>query len=111
MADMTISEMFQLQKDLHEVYARIWSPLIPKTAVSSLLWALGEAGEMIDILKKEGCSEVAANEATRERFVEETCDVLMYLVDTLLCFGISPADLARIYRKKHQNNLGRWRPD
>lgn len=111
MPDMTIKEMFQLQKDLHAVYAKVWDPLIPQTAISSLLWALGEAGEVIDILKKQGWREVAKNQATKEEFIEETCDVLMYLIDTLLCFDINPEDLDRIYRAKHQNNLGRWRPE
>ena len=84
MPDLTIKDMFKLQQDLHAVYAEIWEPLIPETAVASLLWAIGEAGEVIDILKKEGCQKLAADPAARARLVEETCDVLMYLVETLL---------------------------
>ena len=47
-------------------------------------------------------------ERFREHFVEELCDVLMYLNDVMLCYGISPEEMEQVYRAKHARNMKRW---
>ena len=32
----------------------------------------------------------------------------MYLNDVMLCYGITPEELAATYRAKHQRNMTRW---
>ena len=48
-----------------------------------------------------------ADETVRAAFVEEMSDVLMYYVDTLLRYRITPEELATAYRDKHEHNLSR----
>ena len=45
---------------------------------------IGEIGEVIDIVKKHGGENAAANEDVRVQLVEELADVLMYYNDVLL---------------------------
>jgi hypothetical protein len=45
---------------------------------------------------------------TRNHFVEELCDVLMYFNDVLLCYSISPEELKKVYLQKHHKNMERW---
>lgn len=105
----TVEEMMELQRELHKTYEGEWDPLEPEFARSYLLWTLGEAGEMIDILKKEGTGAICGDPETRAHFTEETCDLLMYLMDTLLCLGISAEEVGESYRGKQKRNLTRWK--
>ena len=45
---------------------------------------------------------------TRHHFTEEVCDVLMYLNDVLLCYGITPNEVENVYLEKHKRNMSRW---
>lgn len=105
----TVEEMLELQQELHKAYEGEWDPLESDFACSYLLWMLGEAGEMIDVLKKEGTAAVCDDLEVRAHFVEETCDLLMYLMDTLLCLGISAEELGESFRRKQKRNLTRWK--
>lgn len=105
----TVDEMLRLQRELHKAYKEEWDPLKPDFACSYLLWMLGEAGEMIDILKKKGAKAICDNPEVRAHFTEETCDLLMYLMDTLLCLGISAEELGESFRRKQKRNLTRWK--
>ena len=67
-----------------------------------------EAGEVADIVKKEGNQEILKNPETRRRFVEELCDVMMYFNDLMLIYGIQPEELESVYREKHRRNMSRW---
>lgn len=106
---LTVEEMMRLQRELHEAYGDDWDPLEPGMAVSCLLWTLGEAGEMIDIMKKEGVDAVCSDPETHRWFAEETSDLLMHLMDTLLCLNISAEDIAESFRAKQKRNLTRWK--
>ena len=108
MPDLTVREMLEMQQKLQEKYKDKWKPIGPDTAQNQLLWMLGECGEVIDILKKQGCAAVAAPGAVREHFIEEMADVLMYYHDILLCCGITADELREIYVKKHETNMHRW---
>ena len=56
-----------------------------------LLWMMDEAGEVGDIIRKQGLEEPEV----RRYFVGEMCDVMN-------CLGISSDELAEQYRAKHR---------
>ena len=79
-------------------------------AISLDYWLLGEVGEVIDVIKKDGYTQVMADEAVRAHFIEELADILMYYHDILLCYRISPMEYPR--RKGViclRGNFVRWR--
>lgn len=61
-----------------------------------LLWMMDEAGEVGDVIRKQGLEEPEV----RRHFVEEMCNVKMYFNDLMNCFGISSDELAEQYRAK-----------
>jgi hypothetical protein len=63
---------------------------------------------MADIIKKEGDEAIMTDPETRRHFVEELADVIMYLGDAMLCYGITEAEFAKEYRDKANYNLTRW---
>ena len=67
-----------------------------------------EAGEVADIIKKKGDDAILNDPETRHHFTEEVCDVLMYLNDVLLCYGITPNEVENVYLEKHKRNMSRW---
>jgi hypothetical protein len=44
---------------------------------------------------------------TRVAFMEEFVDVLMFMNDALMCYGITAEDLSEAFLKKHSKNMGR----
>lgn len=68
-----------------------------------LLWMMDEAGEVGDVIRKQGLEEPEV----RRRFVEEMCKVMMYFNNLMICFGISSDELAEQYRAKHRCNMTR----
>lgn len=107
MKDLTFVEMHQMQRELNEKYRGKWEPNEPSNARNQLLWMIGEAGEVIDIIKKLGDDAICADAGVRAAFVEEMVDVLMYFNDVLLCYGVSAGDIAAAYRAKHAKNMFR----
>jgi len=101
-------QMQAIQKELQEKYKHKWSPLCPQKGRDKLLWMMIEAGEIADVIKKRGDSAIMGDAETREHFVEEICDVFMYLNDLMLCYDISPEELEEVYLAKHQRNMKRW---
>ena len=108
MNDFGICEMLEMQKALQEKYKDKWEKISPETGKNKLLWMIGEAGEVIDIIKKHGGDTASRDVNIRERLVEELADVLMYYNDVLLCYGISPEELKSAYTGKFEKNLKRW---
>lgn len=108
MTDFGINEMQEMQKKLQDKYKEKWEPICPETGRNKLLWMLGEIGEVIDIIKKNGGGKAAADSAVRAELVEELADVLMYYNDILLCYGISADELERAYTEKFEKNMKRW---
>ncbi len=101
-------EMQAIQKELQEKYKNQWEPLSPKAGRNKLLWMLAEAGEVAEVIKKQGDRAIMEDEAVRAHFVEELCDVMMYFNDVMLCYSVTPEELASEYRKKHKKNMERW---
>ena len=69
---------------------------------------IGEIGEVIDIVKKNGADKAVSDPELRKDLVEEMTDVLMYYNDVLLCYGITADELKQAYVKKFEKNLKRW---
>lgn len=106
--DFSIGEMQQMQKTLQEKYKDKWEKISPEAGKHKLLWMLGEVGEVIDIVKKNGDRKVTEDAAVRADLAEELADVLMYYNDVLLCFGISAEELKQAYTAKFEKNMHRW---
>ena len=108
MADFSINEMQAMQRALQEQYKHKWEPIGPATGQNKLLWMIGEIGEVIDIVKKNGAETACTDPALRSALAEELADVLMYYNDVLLCYGISAEELKESYTEKFGKNMGRW---
>ena len=108
MSNFNIDEMLEMQKALQEKYKNIWKPVGPERGQDQLLWMIGEIGEVIDIVKKNGGEKACQDPALREHLIEEMADVLMYYNDILLCYGITEEELKEAYVKKFEKNMKRW---
>ncbi|WP_055669724.1 MazG nucleotide pyrophosphohydrolase domain-containing protein [Desnuesiella massiliensis] len=108
MNDFGLNEMQKIQKQLQEKYRDKWGGLSPDIGRNQLLWMMIEVGEVADIIKKKGDNHIMNDEETRNHFVEELCDVLMYFNDVMLCYSISPEELKKVYLQKHHKNIERW---
>ena len=108
MADFTINEMQEMQKKLQDKYKDKWEPIGPETGKNKLLWMIGEVGEVIDIVKKNGGTKASSDEQLRHHLIEEMADVLMYYNDVMLCYGISEDELKEAYKNKFETNMKRW---
>lgn len=106
--EFTINEMLEMQKSLQEKYKNIWESIEPENGKNKLLWMIGEIGEVIDIVKKNGGEKACSDEGLRKQLIEELSDVLMFYNDVLLCYGISSDELKEIYVSKYQRNMKRW---
>ena len=106
--DFTINEMLAMQTALQKKYKDIWEGVSPEVGQNKLLWMIGEIGEAIDVVKKNGFAEATQNPEHRKDLVEELADVLMYYNDILLCYGITAEELKNAYTEKFQRNMTRW---
>lgn len=108
MTDFTVNEILTMQRELQEKYKGKWEPIAPEAGKHKLLWMIGEVGEVIDIVKKNGDVKAIEDKALRERLVEEMADVLMYYGDVMLCYGITAEELRDSYTRKFEANMVRW---
>jgi len=108
MSNFGFEDMQAIQKELQEKYFDKWGGLNPKKGRDSLLWMIIEAGEVADIIKKLGDGRIMEDPETRQHFIEEMCDVMMYFNDVMLCYSITPDELAEVYKAKHERNMKRW---
>ena len=108
MSNFSINEMQSMQKELQDKYKEKWERICPETGKNKFLWMIGEIGEVIDIIKKNGDKSVVADSSVREHLIEEMADVLMYYNDVMLCYGITEDELKQAYIEKFQKNMKRW---
>lgn len=107
-ADFGVNEMQKMQKELQEKYKDKWEPIDAERGKNKLLWMIGEIGEVIDIVKKNGGNKASTDELLRKDLIEEMADVLMYYNDVMLCYGIITDELKQAYIKKFERNMKRW---
>lgn len=107
MADIKISDMMQMQMALWEQHKDKWSPMEAEYGRNFILWMMEEIGENIAIIKKKGDTAIMHEQAVRSSFVEEMSDVLMYYMDTLLRYGVTPEEISNAYLAKHSKNMER----
>lgn len=107
MKDFKISELAQMQNALKERMAGKWLPLTPENGHFSLLWMFEEMGELVAVIKKRGGEAIMEDAAVRAAFTEELSDVLMYFMDLLACYGITPDELCSAFEAKHTKNMAR----
>lgn len=69
---------------------------------------IGEIGEVIDIVKKNGGNKASTDELLKKNLIEEMADVLMYYNDVMLCYGITTDELKQAYISKFERNMKRW---
>ena len=100
--------MQAIQRELQERYKDKWENVDPAHGRNKLLWMLAEAGEAIQIIKKKGDDRIVSDPQVRRDFIEELCDVMMFLNDVCLCYDIKPEEIETIYRAKHERNMKRW---
>ena len=108
MSDFSIREMLTMQQTLQEKYKDKWETICPEAGKHKLLWMIGEIGEVVDIIKKNGDIQSLENNDLRKHLIEEMADVLMYYNDVLLCYGISDEELKEAYTTKFEKNMKRW---
>lgn len=108
MEDFGLNEMLAMQRELQDKYKDKWEPISPETGKNKLLWMIGEIGEVIDIIKKNGSENAVLDDTLREQLMEELADVLMYYNDVLLCYGITADELKQSYTNKFRKNMTRW---
>lgn len=108
MAEFSIREMQEMQKVLQEKYKDKWEPICADVGQNKLLWMIGEIGEVVDIVKKNGGRKASEDQSIRNNFVEEMADVLMYYNDVMLCYGITEEELKEAYISKFERNMKRW---
>ena len=108
MEDFGLNEMLAMQRELQDKYKDKWEPISPETGKNKLLWLIGEIGEVIDIIKKNGSENTVSDDTLREQLIEELADVLMYYNDVLLCYGITADELKQSYTNKFRRNMTRW---
>lgn len=108
MNGFSIREMLTMQQTLQEKYSDKWETICPEAGKHKLLWMIGEIGEVVDIIKKNGENKSLEDGDLRKHLVEEMTDVLMYYNDVLLCYGISDEELKEAYISKFEKNMKRW---
>ena len=108
MDDFSMNEMLEMQRTLQDKYKDKWEPICVETGKNKLLWMVGEIGEVIDIVKKNGAQKATSDVELRKNLVEEMADVLMYYTDVMLCYGITAEELKQAYTEKFQKNMKRW---
>ena len=103
------NDLLEMQKALQDKYKGKWEPIGPETGKNKMLWMIGEVGEVIDIVKKNGGTNATTNSELRKDLVEELADVLMYYNDVLLCYRISADELKTAYvRRRYQSGNVTW---
>ena len=103
-----MEHMQDMQHALQNKYKTMWEPICPENGQNKVLWLIGEIGEVIDLIKKQGHGKIMDDPDIRRDFVEELADVLMYYNDVMLCYGVTPDELKQSYEAKFQRNMKRW---
>ena len=88
MSDFSISDMLSMQQALQEKYKDKWETISPEAGKHKLLWMIGEIGEVIDIIKKNGDIRSIEDNDLRKHLIEEMADIYEASVE---CVGKNSA--------------------
>lgn len=69
--DFTINEMQDMQRKLQDKYKEKWESIGPETGKNKLLWMIGEIGEVIDIVKKNGGTKACSDAKLRNGLMQD----------------------------------------
>ena len=72
MSDFSIREMLTMQQTLQEKYKDKWETICPEAGKHKLLWMIGEIGEVVDIIKKNGDIKSLEDSDLRKHLIEES---------------------------------------
>ena len=106
-ADLKFSDIMDMQRQLQKKHIGEWAALTPDYGRNCILWMIEELGEAVSVIKKRGETYIMNDPVIRAAFVEEFVDVLMFMTDAFLCYGINAAELSAAFIKKHTRNMGR----
>lgn len=104
---LSIEDMQSMSYELWNQNKDTWSPMDPAFGKDFILYMIEEIGEVIQIIKKKKEDKIMSDPLTREKFIEELCDVQMYYIDVLNRYHITPEEFRQIYLKKFHYNVKR----
>ena len=109
--NLTIKDMLDMQYKLYNEYAEThhWLTYTPNNAAMHWLYMLGESGEVIDSMKKNGVEKLCEPGEARDHFIEEMADTMMFFMCTMACMNVSAEEFSEIYQAKHEKNMKRWK--
>ena len=70
MTDLSLKEMQEMQRNLQEKYQKKWGGLYPEKLHTMMLYLFAEAGEAVDVVKKNGHAKVLQDADIRNHFIE-----------------------------------------
>jgi len=105
--NITIEEMMELSDELFEKHKDEWRAKTPDSNIYWLAWLVGEIGEVIDIIKKQGPEKIMKDEKIRQKTLEEITDCYMYLADILNRYQFKGEEFSKAYFDKMKHNLKR----
>lgn len=96
-----LMDLFRCQQIARELRARYqWQPLVPEHGAETLLWLMGEVGEIIEIIIEKGDAAIENDAEVRREFLKEVTDVWMYLSEITIEFGFTPEALSDACEEK-----------
>lgn len=99
--------MLVLSKKLYKKHKHEWRKATPESNIYWIGWLMGEIGEVLDIIKKQGVSKIMKDKRTRKKMLEEITDCFMYLADILNRYRFTAEEFSQAYLTKMGYNLKR----
>ncbi len=105
--NISIEDMLTLSMQLYQKHKREWRAMTPENNIYWIAWLVGEIGEVIDILKKEGTKRIMHNPKVRQTMLLEITDCYMYLADILNRYKFTAQEFSQAYFTKMNYNFKR----
>jgi len=105
--DISISQMLSLSQKLYQKHKKEWRKATPENNIYWIAWLIGEIGEVIDIVKKQGTNKIMHDQKTRKAMLREITDCYMYLADILNRYKFTEKEFSQAYFQKMKYNLKR----
>lgn len=105
--NISIEDMLSLSKKLYAQHKKQWRAMTPENNIYWIAWLIGEIGEVIDIIKKQGAPKIMRDPKVRKKMLAEITDCYMYLADILNRYKYSSEQFSQAYFKKMNYNFKR----